>query len=225
MYKTLFLNLCVLATLFLYTHCETATKAEQKRHSKKSNAIAIQPFIGTTQEKITFIQQVITTFYHLETIVLPSIEPPSMAYTTLKTPRYRADSLLLFLWRNCPDSINHIMGIAQFDISITKRDSLGEIKKPIDKYTDFGVYGLGYCPGKSCIISSYRLQTNDKRQTQERIKKVVLHELGHTFGLPHCANTHCFMQDAKESIKTIDNEKSELCINCQLKLVENKATN
>ena len=38
------------------------------------------------------------------------------------------------------------------------------------------------------------------------MKKVVLHELGHNFGIPHCTKTEpCVMKDAVEKISTVDN--------------------
>jgi archaemetzincin len=204
--------------IFLLLSCESNQKISHKKKTKQSFIIALQPFTDANQENILLIQKAITTFYHYKTIILPAVAPPKSAFIQLKTPRYRADSLLLFLWKNCPDSISHIIGIASFDISITKRDSLGNIKKPIEKYTDFGIYGLGYCPGKSCIISYNRLQHKNEVLTKTRITKVVLHELGHNFGLPHCPINACLMQDAKESMKTIDKEKLELCITCKMKL-------
>lgn len=49
----------------------------------------------------------------------------------------------------------------------------------------------------------------------ERLKKVTMHELGHNLGLPHCPNKHCFMQDAAETIKTIDGVELNLCEECR----------
>lgn len=214
----------LLLTFFfiLLSSCETKQETSSQKEKKKPFIIALQPFADTEVSKTKLIQKAITEFYHYKPIILPTVKPPKSAFINIKTPRYRADSLLLFLWRNSPDSITHIVGIVSFDISTTKRDSLGNIKSPIEKYTDFGIYGLGYCPGKSCIISYNRLQHKNPKVTESRIKKVVLHELGHNFGLPHCPTEKCLMQDAKESMTTIDKEKLELCSKCQMKLVENR---
>ena len=78
--------------------------------------------------------------------------------------------------------------------------------------------GLAYRPGKSSIISKFRLKNNDKKLELERFKKVVIHEFGHNLGLPHCENTHCVMTSAAEKISTIDTEKMELCSKCKRQL-------
>lgn len=41
--------------------------------------------------------------------------------------------------------------------------------------------GLGYRPSKACVVSSFRLQARNRR---EQFLKVLLHEIGHTYGLP-----------------------------------------
>mgnify|MGYP003601516182 FL=1 len=75
--------------------------------------------------------------------------------------------------------------------------------------------GLGYCPGNSCVISTFRLKNKDKNLELSRLKKVVIHEFGHNLGLPHCSDKHCVMTSAAEKISTIDNEKMELCVKCK----------
>jgi archaemetzincin len=57
-----------------------------------------------------------------------------------------------------------------------------------------------------------------KEQFVARLKKVSCHELGHNFGLPHCPNKTCIMQDAAETIKTIDNVSLHLCDECKAKI-------
>ena len=56
---------------------------------------------------------------------------------------------------------------------------------------------------------------SNKNKFVERLKKVTMHELGHNLGLPHCPNNHCFMQDAAETIKTIDGVELNLCEECR----------
>lgn len=59
--------------------------------------------------------------------------------------RYRADSIIKKLKNNIGvDSV--IVGLAHADISTTKNG----IK-------DWGVMGLGYKPGKACVVSDFRL--------------------------------------------------------------------
>ena len=76
--------------------------------------------------------------------------------------------------------------------------------------------GLANSPGRSCIISTFRIKTPNKVLFNDRFIKVALHELGHTMGLPHCtfSNT-CFMEAAEGTIKSVDRETKNLCSNCK----------
>ena len=74
--------------------------------------------------------------------------------------------------------------------------------------------GLGYRPGNSCVVSTFRLKTTNKLLFYKRLEKVVLHELGHNLGLPHCENPKCVMTNAAEKISTVDNANALLCDAC-----------
>ena len=118
--------------------------------------------------------------------------------------RYRADSII----KNLKNSIGEdsiIVGLSNMDISTTK----GKVK-------DWGIMGLGYRPGKSCVVSDFRLNNKNKN---EQFYKVVLHELGHTEGLPHCPKKTCLMRDA-EGKNHLD-EETKFCESCQNYLIEN----
>ncbi|MFP9118082.1 matrixin family metalloprotease [Flavobacterium sp. RNTU_13] len=138
---------------------------------------------------------------------------PESAFVNIKTPRYRADSLIGIQKRNLPDSIDYVVGLTNKDISVPRYEN-GKIKKPEWKYNDFGVMGLGYRPGNSCVVSTFRLKANNKPLFYKRLEKVVLHELGHNLGLPHCENPKCVMTSAAEKISTIDNANASLCDAC-----------
>jgi len=72
------------------------------------------------------------------------------------------------------------------------------------------VMGLGFMPGNACVVSSFRLS---KKKRAEQFYKVVLHELGHTQGLPHCAVKTCFMRDAEGKNPT--DEETGFCNSCR----------
>ena len=117
--------------------------------------------------------------------------------------RYRATVLLERI-----DSYNgydKIIGITTKDISTSKNNIY-----------DWGIMGLANSPGRSCIISTFRIKTPNKVLFNDRFIKVALHELGHTMGLPHCtfSNT-CFMEAAEGTIKSVDRETRYLCSNCK----------
>lgn len=187
------------------------------KNTSKETIIAIQPIGKYKKELIKPLSQKIETFYGYKTIEFAPVEIPKSFFVNIKSPRYRADSIIRFLRANKPDSISYVLGITDYDISTTKRDENGNIKTPASKYTDWGIFGLGFRPGPSCVISSYRMGSNYELKI-ERAQKVALHELGHNLGLSHCPNTSCFMQDAAETIKTIDKVGFNLCEVCMSKI-------
>lgn len=191
----------------------------KSREISSTTVVALQPYKGFPTNTIDTLSKAISEFYSINVVVLPAIDMPKSAFINIKSPRYRADSIIRIQNRNRPDSLDFIVGLTENDISITKVNLDGSVKKPEWRYNDFGVMGLAYCPGKSAIISSFRLKTNDSKLHFTRLKKVTIHEFGHNLGLPHCPNSHCVMTSANEKISTIDTEKMELCENCKKKLL------
>jgi len=176
--------------------------------------VALLPYKGIDADKVIETKKAIETYYGIQVQILDAKVLPQEAFINVKSPRYRADSLIHI--QNCmiPDGTDYILGLTERDISVTKRGTNGKIKSPEWKYADFGIMGLAYCPGKSAIVSNFRLKHKDKAVQFGRFKKVVIHELGHNFGLPHCPDKSCVMTDAVESIKTIDNARPGLCNIC-----------
>ncbi len=50
-----------------------------------------------------------------------------------------------------------------------------------------------------------------------RLKKQVVHELGHCFGMEHCENPGCVMQYSS-SVRGLDDKSSDFCDECQVKI-------
>ncbi|ESU27109.1 M54 archaelysin family metalloprotease precursor [Flavobacterium limnosediminis JC2902] len=180
--------------------------------------VGIQAYNGFSKEKTKLIAKVITDFYDVRTILLNEKTINKKAFINVKSPRYRADSIILFQRKSIPDSLDFIIGLTAKDISTTKYEKGRKMKLPAYKYQDWGVMGLGYCPGNSCVVSTYRIKHKDKNIALIRLKKVAVHEFGHNLGLPHCPDKKCVMTDAVESVATIDNAKLALCKICKTKL-------
>lgn len=181
--------------------------------------VAIQPYEDFPQNLTDTVIQTLSDFYHVETVLFENIQFPKSAFTSFRSPRYRADSMIRFqkkLLKN--KEADYILGLTSKDISTTKKTKDGQIKKPESKYKDYGIMGIGYCPGNSAIVSSYRLKHSNKKLFILRVKKIAVHEFGHNLGLPHCENTSCVMTDAVESIKNIDKAQLSLCEKCVRKL-------
>ena len=194
----------------IFTACKNSNKKIFIGASKENDlTVALLPYENFDSTLIHFVQKETEAFYHCKTIVLKSSDLPQFAFYAPRN-RYKADKLLDHETGFLTNKIDAIAGLTVKDISTSK-----------DEIKDWGVFGLGRCPGKVCVISIYRLERASKTVTQlkERLIKVVLHELGHNLGLPHCANNKdCLMTDAGGTIQQVDNEKKWLCEKCQFKL-------
>ena len=178
--------------------------------------IGVQPLGSVPQVEVDSVASAIEKMYGFEVQILDRKELPEMAYTEIRYPRYRADSLVKWLTQENPDTIDIIIGLTHKDISITKYDEeTKQIKEPEYMYKDFGIFGLGQVKGTACIVSSNRLHKNVSNATfYKRLMRITCHEVGHVLGLKHCPEPNCLMNDANESIRTIDKSTGVLCEEC-----------
>ena len=183
-------RITIIFTIFLSTSfsCQQITQA--------NSVILIQPFNDFTPELTNSVYAKLKEI-NPNTILKTPLQLPIKAYYPPRN-RYRADSLIKYL-SNFGSADTVIIGMTNKDISSTK----GSV-------SDFGIMGLGYCPGNSCVVSTFRLA---KTNLSEQFYKLAIHELGHTQGLPHCSNKICFMRDANG--KNVLNEEKDFCKSCK----------
>ncbi len=167
--------------------------------TEKTKSIHIQPLNGFDSLFAKAIASKLNVL-SADIVILPDLHVPLNALNA-SGKRFRADSIIRFLKNNTPkDCIT--LGLIEKDISTTKGNQ-----------ADWGVMGLGYRPGNACVASTFRLSKQNK---QEQLFKISIHELGHTIGLPHCAEKTCYMRDAEGRNPT--NEEKEFCAACKQKL-------
>jgi len=86
------------------------------------------------------------------------------------------------------------------------------------------IFGQAVYQGNSGIASLYRLKNEqygmepDEDLLFERFRKVIIHELGHTFGLIHCHVPTCVMRSSTY-VEDIDQKDHEPCKNCRLEIL------
>jgi archaemetzincin len=206
------MKIYIISLILLLVSC---SKEKNNIQENEKKIVGIQPYAKFSVDEAKLISFVIDSFYNLETKVLPSKELPKIAFTKIKSPRYRADSIIKIQNQNIPKDVYYVLGLTNEDISVTKNDKNGQILKPKWKYCDFGIMGLAYRPGKSAIVSKFRIKSKNHKTEMTRLRKVAVHEFGHNLGLPHCPDKNCVMTSAAEKLATIDNEKLALCNNCK----------
>lgn len=155
-------------------------------------------------DDLAFTLQSLAYFFANEVVVLPVKALPTGAYYPPRS-RYRAEKILDQMVTETPADAQVMVGLTTVDISTTK----GE-------YEDWGILGLATVSGRECVISRFRAARGAKSDlhTRQRLAKVVVHEIGHTLGLPHCPEYGCLMEDGKGSVLTTDHEL-DFCASCR----------
>lgn len=179
--------------------------------------IVLQPLNSFDDRLLQFLQEDLQHFYHKNVLILPAKAMPAEFIDRSKGKRYAASKVIRWLMADKADSVVTIVGLTSEDIFTTKKDGDGKVKKPESKYAVWGIFGLGYCPGGSCVVSDNRLRTADAAKFRRRLRTVVIHEIGHNLGLPHCPNGDCIMSDAHEKLSTVDSRSTDYCNTCKKK--------
>ena len=144
--------------------------------------IHLQPLGDFSQSKAEQLErdlkQHLFPIYPYTIQVDPNIDLPKSAYYSPKN-RYWAEGILKYLEQQSDEVV--VIGLTNKDISTS-----------IHGQFNYGIMGLSYTPGNSCVVSTYRLKRKDD------LWKVTMHEFLHSRGLPHCLddNSSCIMQDA-----------------------------
>ena len=166
---------------------------------KSKKVVYIQPLGDVKYDYLKLVKSSVESFYHFDCIIKKSRPLTEDLMVKTKT-RYSADKILEKF-----ESNDNCLVLTEKDIARSKGD-----------IPEWGVLGLGYRPGTVCVVSTFRMKKNvNETIIKDRLIKVALHEIGHNLGLDHCDNNiHCLMNDARGTIKQVDNEKIWLCDKC-----------
>ena len=106
---------------------------------KKKVNIGLQVIDQFDKESLQYLQEELKTFFGCEVILLHPIQLPNSFINLEKGRRYCADSVLRFLNKIRPDSVEYILALSHTDIFTSKKDEAGKIKLPYEKYKVWGV--------------------------------------------------------------------------------------
>lgn len=85
------------------------------------------------------------------------------------------------------------------------------------------IFGQANADGREAFVALPRLRPpcqgmeEDKALFRKRVLKEIVHELGHTRGLPHCSQPGCVMRFS-DSVQDTDEKNAEFCSICKDKL-------
>jgi archaemetzincin len=166
----------------------------------KPKIIYIQPLGDVNQEYIDYIKTSVKNFYGYDCVIKSKLNLTTDILAGSGT-RYEAGKILKKY-----NSKENVLLVTEKDIAHKKSND----------FPEWGVFGLGFRPGTTCVVSTFRLKKNvPKAKFLERLKKVALHEIGHNLGLDHCTNDkECMMTSASGTVKQVDREKIWFCSKC-----------
>lgn len=168
--------------------------------------IHILPLGNVDMGYINEIVSGVKKFYGYKCVILHQADLTDDIMTPSKT-RYDADAIL--------EKYNS----DEYRLIVTEKDIASENEERGIK--EWGIFGLGFQPGTTCVVSTYRLKKSNghlisRVQLIDRLIKISLHEIGHNLGLEHCTNdSQCMMSAANGSINEVDQERMWLCKKCQ----------
>lgn len=191
---------------------EAAGAHRDESPSSEPPLVVLVPLGRFPTELSAAVGDALTEEYGVEVERLPAQTLPEFAYYAPRK-RYRADRLLDHLHQfgreGEGDREVKILGLTGVDISTTK-----------GKYKDWGIFGLGELGGTTSVISTHRLRrkARDAEHVRFRTTTTAVHEIGHTFGLDHCSESRCVMQDAEGGIANTDSSTGHLGSECRAEL-------
>ncbi|MGQ9701210.1 MAG: archaemetzincin family Zn-dependent metalloprotease, partial [bacterium] len=169
----------------------------------------VLPYIYVSPVGVEKIDNIFCILEELEKIFLfpfkvgKFIECPVSAFDPVRK-QYYTSRILQILINDFPNDGLKLVGITNVDLCT-----------PVLTY----VFGEAQLDGRVAIVSMHRLNQNfynlpdDKELLYARLKKTLIHELGHCFGLVHCDDPRCVMFLA-DSIFTLDYKKGGFCLRC-----------
>ena len=153
---------------------------------KRPLTVHVFRYEGAPLEKVQFLVRVLKEVYPAVVLEEGTIALPQEHYYKPRN-RYRGSGLLDDLTKRRSRGVV-VLGVTNHVIF-----------NPNEKSPTWGVMGISRTGQRVAVVST--IMASGKKQTDSDLRKLMMHELGHAFGLSHCKDEHCFMVDAKHKNK------------------------
>ena len=171
--------------------------------------ICLLPVAGVAAADLDAMERFVGSYFDCETRRLAPLPVPADAFDAHRD-QHDATVLLRAALPLCPPGALRMLVVTEHDIFI-----------PMLTF----IFGQAQVNGPAAILSLARLRQEyyglpPRRELFiERVLKEILHELGHTFGLVHCADRQCAMS-LSINVTNIDVKRGELCAGCAGRLAQ-----
>ncbi len=158
--------------------------------------IVLVPIGPVQADLLAQLQRRLPALAGREVTIGAAIPLPEKAFDPARG-QYLGSALLAELGRYDGGDADRVLGIIDADVYAPKLNF---------------IFGQAMRPGRLAVVAIPRLRGRkvDRLQLHERVLKVTVHELGHTFGFPHCDEFECVMQFARSAGDT-DRQSARFC--------------
>jgi archaemetzincin len=140
-------------------------------------AIALVPLGEAPAAEVGALSPILRATFGVEILVAPAIPLPQDSYDASRR-QYRSTAILNVLSRARRPEWERLLGVADVDLFVPELNF---------------VFGEADSRRGVAVFSLARLRTSDEALFARRAATEAIHELGHTWGLSHCADPHCVM--------------------------------
>lgn len=171
--------------------------------------LCLVPIGSVPPKALEWIENAAAEWFPLPIRRLSALPIPANAYDA-KRGQYQSVEMMKMLAQFIPSGAARILGVTDVDLAIPMLSFL---------------FGQAQFDGSIAVVSLCRLHQEfyglPEREDllRERTVKEVLHELGHTFGLVHCADPACAMS-LSTHIQFVDSKAERYCARCGTQLVQ-----
>jgi archaemetzincin len=159
---------------------------------------------GVDLEILDTLAAALAGVFQLSCRVREEVVDPGPAYDENRNQYFSSEILRQMARLDAPPEIR-LLGISAVDLFV-----------PVLTF----VFGEAQLSGNCALVSIHRLRDEfygappREELLEERLAKEAAHELGHTFGLRHCADWQCVMSSS-HAVEIMDIKGTDLCARCR----------